>query len=98
MKKRKNIIEIKHGKSGYYSQPTVFQNQLVFVCENDLWKASLEGGDALRLTNTLGEIHSPSFSPNGLWIACCTTEEGGHDVYYMNSKGGPLQRLTWLVS
>jgi len=83
---------------GYFTQPTVFQNQLVFVSENDLWQVPLEGGRAQRLTSARSETHSPSFSPDGHWIACCTMEEGEHDVYLMESSGGPLQRLTWLNS
>ena len=83
---------------GYFTQPTVFQNQLVFVSENDLWQVPLEGGRAQRLTSARSETHSPSFSPDGHWIACCTMEEGEHDVYLMESRGGPLQRLTWLNS
>ena len=83
---------------GYFTQPTVFQNKLVFVSENDLWQVQIEGGQAQRLTSARSEIHSPFFSPEGDWIACCTMEEGEHDVYLMESRGGPLQRLTWLNS
>ena len=84
--------------SGYYTQPTVFKKQIVFVSENDLWQVSLLGGQAKRLTNTLSETHSPAFSPDGIFLACCTMEEGEHDVYLMKSVGGPLKRLTWLNS
>ena len=66
------------------------------MCENDLWEVSIKGGKAIRLTNSKSEIHSPYFSPDGNFISCCTKEEGEHDVYIMDSKGGPLQRLTWL--
>ncbi|HIO61156.1 MAG TPA: peptidase [Deltaproteobacteria bacterium] len=94
----KKLPAINGSGQGYFTQPTVFQNQLVFVCENDLWQVPLEGGRAQRLTSSRSETHSPAFSPNGHWIACCTMEEGEHDVYLMESSGGPLQRLTWLNS
>ena len=83
---------------GYFTQPTISNKQIIFVCENDLWQVPLEGGRAQRLTSSRSETHSPVYSPNGQWIACCTMEEGEHDVYLMESSGGPLQRLTWLNS
>ena len=85
-------------EKGYYSQPTIHRNKLVFVCENDLWEVTIEGGEARRLTTSISEIQYPSFSPNGQFISCSTKEEGEHDVYLMESKGGPLRRLTWLNS
>jgi len=95
---RKQRPTLNGSGQGYFTQPTVYKNQLVFVCENDLWQVPLEGGRAQRLTSARSETHSPSFSPDGHWIACCTMEEGEHDVYLMESSGGPLQRLTWLNS
>ncbi len=83
---------------GYFTQPTISNKQIIFVCENDLWQVPLEGGRAQRLTSSRSETHSPVYSPNGQWIACCSMEEGEHDVYLMESSGGPLQRLTWLNS
>ena len=50
---------------GYFSQPSIFENKVAFVSENDLWEVSLAGGKAHRLTNTVSEIQSPSFSPTG---------------------------------
>ena len=47
---------------------------------------------------TIQPLIDLAFSPDGHWIACCTKEEGEHDVYLMESGGGPLQRLTWLNS
>ena len=95
---RKQRPTLNGSGQGYFTQPTVYKNQLVFVCENDLWQVPLEGGRAQRLTSARSETHSPSFSPDGHWIACCTMEEGEHDVYLMESSGGPLQRLTRLNS
>jgi tricorn protease len=95
---QKKLPTINGTGQGYFTQPTISQNQIIFVCENDLWQVALEGGRAQRLTSSRSEIHSPAHSPNGLWIACCTMEEGEHDVYLMESSGGLLQRLTWLNS
>ncbi len=81
---------------GYYTQPTLSGDHLVFVCEDDLWHVPLSGGRARRLTNSRSEIRSPALSPDGKWLACRAMEEGDPDVYLMESEGGPMSRLTWL--
>ncbi len=81
---------------GYFLQPTLQGEQLAFICEDDLWLASVAGGPARRLTNTSSEIRSPAFSPNGQTLAVCAMEEGEYDVYVLPASGGPLQRITWL--
>ncbi len=81
---------------GYFRNPTVFQDQVVFVCEDDLWQVPLSGGRALRLTSSRGRIFSPSFSPDGRWLACCGRDEGQNDIYLLPATGGPLRRLTFL--
>ncbi len=85
-------------KKGYYRSPTVCGNQVVFICEDDLWNVPLSGGVARRLSSTKGLVKSPLLSPNGKWIACLSTEEGAKDVYLLSSQGGKLQRLTYLDS
>lgn len=81
---------------GYFRSPTIFRDQVVFVCEDDLWQTLLTGGPSQRLTNSRGSIVSPLFSPNGQWLACCGRDEGDDDIYIIPSTGGPLQRLTYL--
>ncbi len=81
---------------GYFRNPTVFKDRVVFVCEDDLWQVPLSGGLALRLTSSGGHIFSPRFSADGQWLACCGRDEGHDDVYILPATGGPLQRLTYL--
>ncbi|MBF0237477.1 MAG: PDZ domain-containing protein [SAR324 cluster bacterium] len=83
-------------QQGYFRSPTVSQDQVVFLGEDDLWTVELRGGKAHRLTSGRGEIISPVFSPDGRWIACCASEEGGTDVYVLSAEGSPLFRLTYL--
>ena len=80
---------------GYYRHPTVHRDRVVFVSDDDLWEVPLEGGRARRLTAGLGEVGSPAFSPDGEHVALVTSEEGSPDVYRMESRGGPLERLTF---
>lgn len=82
--------------NGYYREPTIWKESVVFVCEDDLWIAPLSGGISRRLTTGLGAATSPHFSPDGQWIAFTGTEEGCEEVYLMRASGGPVRRLTFL--
>lgn len=83
---------------GYYRYPTVFEDQVVFVSEDDLWCCSLKGGNVHRLTANLGAVMQPCFSPDGQHIAFIGTEEGPTEVYVMPAIGGTARRLTFLGS
>ena len=59
---------------GYYRQPTINKNQIVFVSEDDLWKVRADNLVAIRLTANNSEVSSPTFSPDGKYIAYIGTE------------------------
>ena len=80
---------------GYYHNPCIHGDQLVFVSEDDIWTVPANGGRAIRLTSNLGIISSPSLSEDGKWIAFVGREEGVPDIYVMPSMGGPAKRITW---
>ena len=82
---------------GYYRQPTLYQNQIVFLSDEDLWSVSKSGGVAIRLTNGLGQASGPVFSCDGKWIAFTGREEGHSEVYVIASEGGPIERLTYIT-
>lgn len=84
--------------SGYYRFPTIQQETVVFVSEDDLWSVPVGGGMARRLTSNLGEVTYPMLSPNGEWLAFVGREEGAAEVYVMPAQGGSARRLTFLSS
>lgn len=80
---------------GYYRFPTLHNDQVVFTCEDDLWRVPLAGGAAVRLTANLGKISCPLYSPDGQWIAYIGSDEGHEEVYLIPSTGGVPRRLTY---
>jgi len=56
---------MKNIKKGYYRYPTVHKNKVAFISEDELWLASLTGGDAIRLSSSLDQLIYPHFSPDG---------------------------------
>ncbi|MCK4726733.1 MAG: PD40 domain-containing protein, partial [Anaerolineales bacterium] len=82
--------------SGYYRNPTIHYEKVVFVCEDDLWTVTATGGIARRLTSNLGEANWPCFSPDGQYLAFVGREEGGVEIYLMPALGGQAKRLTYM--
>jgi tricorn protease len=83
-------------EAGYYRFPTLYEDTVVFVCEDDLWTVPAKGGIARRLTSNLGQVAMPALSPDGATLAFTGSDEGHPEVYRMPATGGPAQRLTYL--
>ncbi len=81
---------------GYYRFPSIHGQQVVFVCEDDLWTLPAEGGVARRLTANPGRALAPALSPDGSWLAFIGHDEGMPEVYVMPAEGGPSRRLTFM--
>lgn len=80
---------------GYYRQPALRGDTVVFVSEGDLWKVGALGGQATRLTTHPGEEYSPQISPDGKLVAFCGEYEGVPELYVMPVEGGLPKRLTF---
>ena len=74
------------GVKGFYRQPALRGNQVVFVAEGDLWRVALGGGRAERLTTHPGQEAWPALSPDGRWLAFVGSHDGGADAYVMPSR------------
>lgn len=83
------------GVAGYYQHPDIHKNTIVFVAEGDIWKVSVAGGQAQRLTTHEEEERYPSISADGKTIAYTATYEGPPEVYTMPLDGGLPTRWTY---
>ena len=83
------------GLLGYYRQPALHGDTVVFYAESDLWKVPLEGGTAQRLTTHLERERYPCISPDGRTVAFTASYDGTHEIYLMPLEGGRPTRLTY---
>ena len=94
-KPKNNGVRILSNKC-YARYPSIYQDQLVFVAEDDLWLITDTGGIPRRLTANLGEVTRPLISNDGQKVAFIGREEGQPEVYVMPTLGGAASRLTYL--
>src|SRR5215471_3499879 len=83
---------------GYVRYPTIHQDAIVFVAEDDLWLVSTAGGRAERLTAGVAEVKTPWFAPDGKQLAFVGKAEGSEEVYLMPGLGDETKRLTFYSS
>src|SRR5512143_247416 len=81
---------------GYYSFPTIHNETVVFVCEDDLWTVPAAGGVPRRLTASPAQESHPALSPDGAWLAFTSRDEGAPEIHVMLAEGGAARRLTYL--
>ena len=81
---------------GYLRHPTLHDDAIIFVADDDLWRVSASGGVARRLTAGLSEPSTPCFSPDGKRVTYVGRDEQHPEVYLMSAEGGSARRMTWL--
>lgn len=78
-----------------FQHPTVSESSICFSFAGDLWSVPRQGGEARRLTASIGQETNPNYSPDGKWIAFSGQYEGNTDVYVIPAEGGVPKRLTF---
>ena len=69
-------------------------SQVAFSYKGDIYKVSINGGSAVRLTTHEAFDSNPVWSPKGDQIAFISDRKGAKDIYIMSSEGGAAKRLT----
>ena len=88
-------VEAEQSRRGYYRDPALNGDTVVFTSEGDLWSVSVRGGAALRLTTAPGREGLAVISPDGKTIAFSAEYEGQQEVYTIPVGGGLPKRITW---
>ena len=70
-------------------------DSLAFTWRGDLWTASIDGGEATRMTIHPGEDRSPAFSPDGKTIYFVSNRSGRDQIHAMPSGGGAARQITF---
>ncbi len=83
------------GFEGYYQYPDIHENTIVFTSEGDIWKVSVKGGLAQRLTTHPEEERYANISPDGKFLAYSASYEGPTEIYTMPINGGITTRWTY---
>ncbi|MCB1561116.1 MAG: PDZ domain-containing protein [Xanthomonadales bacterium] len=84
-----------HAETAYYRDPALRGDTLVFTAEGDLWRVSVNGGSARRLTTNAGMESQAAISPDGRWIAFVGSYDASPEVYVMPMAGGAPKRLSF---
>ncbi|MBI3230886.1 MAG: PD40 domain-containing protein, partial [Burkholderiales bacterium] len=79
----------------YMRFPSSHGDNLVFTSEGDLWRASISGGLAQRLTTNAGEEVQAAISPDGSQVAFVASYDGVPEAYVMPLAGGIPRRISF---
>jgi tricorn protease len=79
----------------YFRFPAVRGDTVVFTAEGDLWRTTIQGGKATRLTtHPSAETHA-AISHDGKLVAFAASYEGAQEAYVMPLDGGLPKRITF---
>ncbi|MFC0254268.1 S41 family peptidase [Massilia consociata] len=79
----------------YFRFPAVRGDTIVFTAEGDLWRTTLGGGKATRLTTHPSSETHAAISHDGKYVAFAGSYEGAQEAYVMPIEGGLPKRITF---
>ena len=81
--------------TSYFRFPAGRGDTVVVTAEGDLWKSSVQGGAAQRLTTHPGYETNAAISRDGQWLAFSASYEGAQDAYVMPLACGLPRRISY---
>jgi tricorn protease len=79
----------------YFRFPAIRGDTIVFTAEGDLWRTTVLGGKAQRLTTHPAAETNAAVSRDAKLVAFTASYEGAQDAYVMPIDGGLPKRLTF---
>ncbi|QOY95834.1 PD40 domain-containing protein [Massilia sp. UMI-21] len=79
----------------YFRFPAIRGDNIVFTAEGDLWRTTLAGGKATRLTTHPASETQAAISHDGKYVAFAASYEGAQEAYVMPIEGGLPKRVTF---
>ncbi|MGQ8365017.1 S41 family peptidase [Glaciecola sp. 1036] len=84
---------------GYFRDPSLHKDTVVFTADGDLWKLNLgQSKAAVRLTSHLGVEDSSAVSPDGKSLAFVADYSGQNAIYVMALAGGTPEQVSFELS
>lgn len=65
-----------------------------FLFDYDVFRADMDGGNVVNLTNSKSYDAEATVSPDGREIAFSSTRDGDQEIYLMNADGSNVRRIT----
>lgn len=81
--------------AGFYQQPALRGDTVLFVAEGDIWRTTPGGGVAQRLTTHAGWENRPAIAPDGKQVAFSAIIDGKAELYTIPIDGGLPVRHTF---
>lgn len=79
----------------YLRYPTVRDDVVAFVAEDEVWAVAADGGRAWPVTADRAPVAFTRLSPNGSRVAFTSRREGLPEVHVADLAGGGARRLTY---
>lgn len=74
------------------SEPVMDDERSEFVTQ--VWVAAADGSESVQFTHGEKSSTSPSWSPDGAWIAFTSTRSGKSNLWRIHARGGEAEQIT----